>query len=267
MGMNGYGVYLYESDTPDGVFSPCLPSYRLNGTSHRWVNMWERCFRVGDEVLCHNYMYDGHTYENGNVYLPPIKRLQKTDKSLCLAWWEGNHALYGKICQSVERLMAERPSCGVFISPKGEYAISECLSLPDSVVIECRLTLSENKFTEYSCGGLYLAEDEAEGSAILFDTYGKCEIVHVKDCQEIATEDVIGFGSTAPYYMEGGKTYDIRILSRHGMFEIYVNDLYLQTFNNAHATDGYAKPLTGIGAISQRRGALLTDVRVYHMNL
>jgi hypothetical protein len=56
-------------------------------------------------------------------------------------------------------------------------------------------------------------------------------------------------------------------LSRHGMFEIYVNDLYLQTFNNAHATDGYAKPLTGVGAISQRRGALLTDVRVYHMNL
>ena len=55
-----------------------------------------------------------------------------------------------------------------------------------------------------------------------------CRMLHV---------DVIGFGSTAPYYVESGKAYDLRILSKNGMFEIYVNGLYLQTFNNAHTPE------------------------------
>jgi len=33
LGVNGYCVYIYESDSPNGVFKPHLPNYRINGTS------------------------------------------------------------------------------------------------------------------------------------------------------------------------------------------------------------------------------------------
>lgn len=267
LGMDGYGVYLYESTSPDGIFTPCLPFYRLNGTSHRWVNMWERCFTRGSETLCHNYMYDGYTYEKGNVYLPPIKKMKKNEQSLCLAWWDGNNVLYGDPYQKAELLTVENASSCVFANTDVGLAFSELLPIADGAIIECELTLEKNKFTEYSSGGIYLAEEGNSGSAILFDTNGKCSIHHVKDFEICAVEDVIGFGSTAPYYVESGKTYNIRILSRNGMFEIYVNDLYLQTFNNAHTSGQLSSPIIGFGAVSQRRRTMLSNITVYQLKL
>ena len=77
LGSRGYGVYLYKSDDPFGPFRPIFPHYRINGTSKRWVNMWERCFKKGTEILANNYMYDGYTYECGETYLPPLKKIEK----------------------------------------------------------------------------------------------------------------------------------------------------------------------------------------------
>ena len=267
LGMDGYGVYLYESASPDGIFTPCLPFYRLNGTSHRWVNMWERCFTRGSETLCYNYMYDGYTYEKGTVYLPPIKKLTKKEQHLCLAWWDGNRVLYGDLYQKNKLLTAENTSSRIFENADDGLAFSELLSIADGSMIECELTLEKNKFTEYSLGGIYLAENDHSGSAILFDTNGKCSILHVKDQKICSVEDVIRFGSTAPYYVESGKAYDLRILSKNGMFEIYVNGLYLQTFNNAHTPEQSSHPILGFGAVSQRRQTRLSNISVYQLKL
>lgn len=266
LGMSGYGVYLYKSENPDGPFTPCLPYYRINGTSKRWVNMWERFFIKDGIYLAHNYMYDGYSYEKGNVYLPPLKQLKKTDQKLCLEWWNGNNTLYGDIYISYTSLIATSPECSVLSSETDECNFSEKIPLPENgTVIEAELTLAENSFTEYSKGGIYLAEDENSGSAILFDTYGKCEIAYIKDNQIKFIDDTIGFGSTAPYYLESGKTYSIRILSKGGMFEIYVDDLYLQTFNNAHTPESFSKAFTSFGAISCRNKCTLSNIKVYHM--
>ena len=265
MGMSGYGVYLYESESPDGTFTPCLPYYRLNGTSKRWINMWERCFKKDGETLAHNYVYDGYTYECGNVFLPPIKRLIKEGDKLSLSWWSGNDSLYGNIVQYKDTLQAERPRHDVRENEDNGCEISDLLRLPASAIIHTKLTLSENKFTKYSAGGIYLAESEDAGSAILFDTYGACTIVHVKQSELQSIEDVIGFGSTTLYHLESGKTYDLRILCKNGFFEVYVNNRYLQTFNNAHTPTEQAKAILGIGAIAKRSGCVLSEITVYEM--
>lgn len=265
LGMSGYGVYLYESDTPDGTFRPCLPYYRLNGTSKRWVNMWERTFRKDGDILCHNYMYDGYTYEKGTVYLPPVKRLIKTEQSLCLAYWEGNNVLYGDLLATADRLNAEAPQHDIFAESDGICALSDPLPLPYAAVIDLELTLAKNRFTKYSAGGIYLAKNETEGSAILFDTYGKCEIAHVKERKIVTIEDTVGFGSVAPYDLECGKTYSIRIFTRNGLFEIYVNDRYLQTFNNAQTPESLSQAFTALGAIASRSGCTLSHVKIYEM--
>ncbi|MBE7044755.1 MAG: hypothetical protein E7397_04445 [Ruminococcaceae bacterium] len=265
LGTNGYGVYLYESKHPEGPFTPCLPFYRINGTSKRWVNMWERCFEKDGQLLAHNYMYNGYSYECGDVYLPPIKKLQKTEEKLSLAWWDGNNAMYGGIVKTCDSLISESSSYSVFDDTKNQCDFSELLSIPNATIIEFNMTLSENTFTNYSQGGFFLAETETDGSAVLFDTYGKCEIVHIKDGKIQSVEDVIGFGSTAPYYITSGKTYSVRILAKNGLFELYVNDLYLQTFNNAHMPESLANAFLYFGAASVRNSCTLSNLRIYDM--
>jgi hypothetical protein len=227
--------------------------------------MWERCFEKDGELLAHNYMYDGFSYEKGQVYLPPIKRLLATERGLCLGWWEGNDALVGAPVTKQASLSAEAPRHDVFTTPDGSCTCSDPIPLPTTTVVDFRLTLTENRFIKYSAGGFYLAETEQEGSAVLFDAYGACRIVHVKDGRICEEEDVIGFGSTAPYYTESGKTYGIRLLIKHGLFEIYVDGKYLQTFNNAHTPDATARPITGVAAIAERSGCTITDLTVYEM--
>lgn len=265
LGMNGYGVYLYSSDSPNGPFKPCLPDYRINGTSKRWVNMWERCFEKDGEILAHNYTYDGFTYEKGNVYLPPIKKIEKKNDSLCLTWWSGNDIMYGRLFAEAECLTSDSHYCSVFEDTGDKCVFSEVITICDNAIIEFDITLEENSFTGYSCGGFYLAEDNESGSGVLFDTYGKCETVYVKNNKIHDVEDVISFGSTAPYDMQSGKTYHIRVLSKCGKFEVYVDDKYLQTFNNAHTPESTSTPFVAFGAISTRSECKLTNVKIYEM--
>lgn len=266
LGMNGYGVYIYESHRPEGPFKPCLPNYRINGTSKRWVNMWERFFEKDGDYLAHNYMYDGYSYEEGSVWLPPIKKLSRDNNGLFLQWWKGNERIYSSKYKEQSELVAENSDCGVFDSGDNNCSISEIVEINSESIVELTLEMQENKFTAYSSGGIYLSESENSGTAIIFDTFGKCEIVYIKDRKLILKDDVVGFGSAAPYWMEGGKKYSIRLLVKNGLFEIYVDDRYLQTFNTTHFKAIKGKTIKGIGCISLRRKCMLSDIKIYEMS-
>lgn len=267
LGNNGYGVYIYESDTPDGIFKPHLPNYRINGTSKRWVNMWERFFEKDGEMLTCNYMYDGYSYENGTVWLPPIKKLAKNDMGLHLEWWEENEKLRGDLYLEYDNLVANNGESGVFDSSDETTTISEIVSIKERSLIEFNLKLHENEFTSYSSGGFYLAEEENSGTAIIFDTYGKCEIYFVKDSKKVILDESITYGSTAPYYLDSGKTYTIKVLVKENMYEIYVDNKYLQTFNTTHFFDIKGKKVNGLAAISDRNECRLDNIKIYKINI
>ena len=93
------------------------------------------------------------------------------------------------------------------------------------------------------------------------------KMAHIENRKIKSIEDTIGFGSTAPYCLECGKPYSIRILSRCGMFEIYVNDSYLQTFNNAHNDGDVSTPFKFFGAASVRKNCTLSDIKIYSMSI
>ena len=267
LGMNGYGVYIYESNTPDGIFKPHLPNYRINGASKRWVNMWERFFNKDGEFLTANYMYDGYSYECGDVWLPPIKKLAKDAMGLHLEWWSGNGKMIGELYAEYAELSAHNGDFGVFDDGDNTLKLSNVVPVEEKTVVEFDVTLLENTFTEYSAGGFYLDEGENQGTAIVFDTYGKCEILAVKDSAVVSVDDVISFGSTAPYWLDSGVTYKIRVLVRDNMFEVYVNNKYLQTFNTTHYKEVAGKFIKGFAAVSRRRPCTLRDIKLYKLNV
>ena len=266
LGTDGYGVFLYESRNPLGPFKPCLPYYRINGTSKRWVNVWERFFEKDGEYFAHNYCYDGYTMEKGNVYLPPIKRLMKDEQKLYLAWWEKNNLLYGALYGERQSLRAKAPSKNMWDESTNECFLSERVELPAEAILEFDLILSENTFVDYSRGGFFLGEENECGSAVIFDTNGRCDIAYIKNGVVEVIEDTITFGSCAPYYFEAGRKYHLRVLLRNGLFEIYVDDKYLQTFNNAHFPDSTATHFEYFSALSCKRESIVENIKVYEMN-
>ncbi|MBQ8683115.1 MAG: hypothetical protein IJ518_01195 [Clostridia bacterium] len=266
-GCKGYGVWTYVADKPEGPFKPMFPNYKLNGTSDRWVHCWVRCFDKDGKTLMHNYMYDGNTFEMGTTYLPPIKEMALNEYGLYLKWWDENRLLYGNLVSETARLEAKGMDSNALLQESQACDISELVSLPAQAVVDMTVELEESTWVGYAAGGLYLAEDDHSGTAIIFDAYGKSDILYVKDGQIVAVEDTVTFGQAAPILFSGGTPYHIRLLVRDGMFEVYVNDTFLQTFNNAHKEGDISCPFTAIGAVSRRRGFTLSDMKIYEMNL
>ena len=266
-GTRGYGVYLYKSSSPLGPFRPILNAYRINGTSLRWVNMWERCFWKDGELLAHNYIYDGYSYECGSSYLPPIKKVEKHGDSLRLRWWEGNRTLYGDLLLEKESLCVKADMASIFAEESQTFQISdEGISLPETAIIECKFQYQPRQFTSFPKAGILLSEKDGYGTSLLFDSMGKFELARTQGNQIEAIEDTVGYGSCAPYWTQGGKTYSLRILCHRGLFEIYVDDLYLQTFNNAHFPESLSTPFEKLSLISVCGNAEITDLKVYAMD-
>jgi sucrose-6-phosphate hydrolase SacC (GH32 family) len=268
IGIRGYGVYLYKSVSPLGPFRPILSAYRINGTSLRWVNMWERCFEKDGELLAHNYMYDGYSYECGSSYLPPIKKVEKHGEGLRLRWWEENRLLYGQLLFEKQKISVSADMVNIFGDESKIFQFGDdSVSLPETAIIECKFKYQPRGFTKFPKAGILLLEKNGYGTALLFDAMGKFEIARTYEQKIEAIEDTVGYGSCAPYWIQSGEVYSIRILCRRGLFEIYVNDLYLQTFNNAHFSECLATPFEKFTLISVSGNAEMTDIAVYAMEL
>lgn len=212
-------------------------------------------------------MYDGFSYENGTVWLPPIKKLASDSMVLHLEWWSRNDILIVNSYFTCEKLTANNEGCGVFYESHNTVKISEIKPINKESVLEFDLTLQPNNFTEYSAGGFYLSETNTQGTAVIFDTYGKCKICTVINNKIEGIDDEISYGSCAPYYLESGKNYSVKVLIKNNMFEVYVDNKYLQTFNTTHFKDCEGKCIKGFAAISNRRECLLSNIKISKLKI
>ena len=102
----------------------------------------------------------------------------------------------------------------VFTPPKTHIQASNlAIDLPQKAVVECQFSYQPRNFTEFPKGGVLLSENDGYATAISFDCMGKCEILRVHNGEIEAVEDVIGFSSSAPFWLQGGKEYTLRILA------------------------------------------------------
>jgi hypothetical protein len=297
MGQTGYGVYTLAGSSPKGPFVADSAAYRLCGNSTRWVALWARFCPVNDEVLVNGYLYSGYSYETGETWLPPLKKaVVDPGGHLRLAYWRGNDALHGAFanidastCRRVYR-GAAGGDCRVTadggrirLQAEPEQGSAFRVNVPITVAVldgkvDCSRGIVVEGTVQATCrdrrlvaptAGLYLEEADGEGTAILLESQGQTQIgsLTLGGRATFRSEDVIGPGCAAPAGIVPHKDHTFRLLVRKNMFELYVDDMFVQTFNTAHDPATAGRIPQRIGFIAENGEAIFTNVKVSSMTL
>lgn len=293
MGMPGYGTYTLAADGPAGPFRPDPAAYRLCGNSLRWVALWARFCRTDTETLVNGYMYDGFTYERGGAWLPPLKKAVVDGHGhLRLGYWAGNEALKGppidlqaaapvplagtgaprKTPEGLQiEAQPEVDSRWRLHVPTGLAMLDAPLPVEQGVVVEGTIEARCRNPRVVSPGiGFYLEETAEEGTAILWESFGLTRIgaAHPSTTgADFTWDDVVGPGCAAPAGIVPGRIHRFRLLLRGTMFEIYLDDLLVQTFNTAHVPDRPGRTPRRLGLLVQNGIGVFGSLRAWRMSL
>ena len=117
--------------------------------------------------------------------------------------------------------------------------------------------------------GFYLEEKPGEGTAILLHSYGRTEIGKMTLANRIdfRPEDVIAPGCAAPAGIAPHVNHTFRLMVRKNMFELYLDDMFVQTFNTTHENGAIGLTPRRIGFIAENGQGLFENVRVWPMTL
>ncbi len=298
-GNRGYCVFTLTGDSVYGPFRPDAGAYRLSGHSGRSVHLWARPCRTGRELLASSYMYDGWGYRMGDVWLPPLKRFSTDgDGHLRLAYWRQNEALKGKRLDAGVTRLREYPGPGqspagsvdVDVSgsrleatvgpehrwidphrpPLAVFLLPEELPSESGIVLEAKVSITcESKLGTTSAVGLFLEEAPHLGTAVLWESCGLTRTgqLNLNGAEaEFTEEDLIGPGC-APPGLQLDKTHRLRLLLRRNMFEIYLDDLYVQTFNTSRIPGQTGAVPRRVGLVVQNGQAVIEGLAAWEMTL
>jgi hypothetical protein len=117
--------------------------------------------------------------------------------------------------------------------------------------------------------GFYLEEKAGEGTAIRLQSQGETEIgrLTLGDRAAFRSEDVIGPGCAAPAGVVPHQNHSFRLFVRKNMFELYLDDLLVQTFNTTHDPNVAGQIPQRIGFIAENGQSIFENVRIAPMTL
>ena len=295
LGYSGYGDYVLVADSVTGPYRPCSPKFRLNGQSERWVCLWARYLRNAEDLLVSSYMVDGYSFECGTTWLPPLKKVVREESGcLSLRYWAGNEALKGEPL----RFSAQEALPVAFLQKYGKMKKGAGLELYTDKVYSslCRIgsdicgayipvpclekgAIAEGKFCvtngsprESFCGaGFYLAETEHEGTGILLRSYGAVKIGHMYEkngeaCFRTEDEARCGICATATG-IAAGREHNFRLLVKGNMFELYIDDLLVQSFNTAHSLTHEPRAPIGIGFLAENGKLSVSALKLWRFSV
>ncbi|MHC4506270.1 MAG: hypothetical protein ACYTFI_23490, partial [Planctomycetota bacterium] len=233
---NGYAMYTFTADSPEGPFRPDPTAFRLCGNSPggrlTWLAAW--CRGEDDELLISNYSSPAHG-DNARPWMLPLRRpLVDGAGHLRLAWWKGNEVLKGEPLPLREEAVSLRGG-------EGEAAyrtawLDRDFDLARGVVLEGSLR-ADGEGPSPAVGFVF-DEKPGEPVALLMGVGGPHgRETHIGRLQAdeqggvtFVSEDVTGKHCATVTGIEGGSEHRFRLLVRMTFFELYVDDLLVQTF-------------------------------------
>jgi hypothetical protein len=270
----GYSMYTLVSDGPQGPFRSDTKAYRLCGTTSRTVTWLAAWARAKDELLISNYASFASDKWRPSM-LPLRKPVVDKDGHLRLGWWKGNEALKGKPL-TLETNTVELNARGERSHYQVVY-LNEAFDLHKGVVLEGRVKAgpaaaqgdsNDTNSKAKPAAGFVFEEGQGKSMAIRLGI-GQPEDreTHIGRLQTTAegkmqfqSEDVTGKGCATVTGIENGKEHRFRLLVRRGMFELYIDDMLMQTY--------VYKPSSGkVGFVAHNANVVFSDVRAWNMSL
>ena len=294
-----YSTLTFVSDAPDGPFMPDYEALRLNGTSGLIsVALWARFCRTPDELLITNYIVDIHSVVPTWWHAPMKKAVVGKDGHLRMGYWKGNDAIKGNpvslqprnciqifplpepqsgksevvfTVQEDSVLLSRQPGANPsyigYADPRAAVVLlNEQFDPRKGFVIEGRMKVDPLNQGILSKGipgiGLFLEEQSQQGTAAIFNTCRLTELGTMKLAENghFDCKDRIGFGCAAVAGIPESTASTFRLLFRKDTFELYLDDLLVQTYYTTGATGR-------IGFIVRDGQAIFDNLRAWEMNL
>ncbi len=294
-----YSTLTFVSDKPEGPFRPDFEALRLTGHSGLvTVALWARFCQLPDEILITNYIVDVHTSTPTWWHAPMKKAVAGQDGHLRLGYWKGNDALKGnlinlKVHKStllfptpgdkntrsdvVFEVAADsirlckppgaNPSYIGYADPQTSVAIlHEQFDARKGFVLEGQMKIDPSNQGLLSKGipgiGLFIEEEPNSGTAVVFNTCRLTELgkMNLNDNSHFDCLDRIGFGCAAVAGITESVPSTFRLLFRKDTFELYLNDLLVQTYFTTNATGR-------IGFIVRDGQSIFDNLKAWEMNL
>ena len=260
---NGYLMYTLTADAPTGPFRPDPEAHRLCGNltkaadpvGHQWtaayLAAWGRC-RNGEKLI------SNYAQALSGIWLLPLRKPILADGHLRLGWWEQNERLKGKElplaaswgdlaargARQAQLLdLAVDPQAGLIV--EGRIEASPAGAAPAAGIafpgrngrwLELRLELGEPE--------------------------GRCtRIGWWEPGSGFAAADTIGRGCALVAGIAAELPHRFRLLVRQGLFELYVNDLLVQTYSLNEHWEGT------LGFLAVDATAEFSNLRAWEMSL
>ncbi|MBN1394169.1 MAG: hypothetical protein JW959_04030 [Pirellulales bacterium] len=259
----GYSVLTFVANRPEGPFRPDYTALRLNGHSGRRIaEIWACYCRLPGELLLSSYIADPHTPVQW-WHAPLKKAVVDSEGHLRMGYWRGNDAMKGApvplqprnctqifpMSESNEKAteaafavegdavrLARRPGKNAtwmgYDKPRTAVAVlDERFDVDKGFILEGRMKVERFRGGLPSVG-LFIEERPQRGTAVLFHAHRLTEIgtLRLDDDARFDCEDRAGFGCATVAGIEAGKDASFRLLFRKGMFELYLNDLFVQSY-------------------------------------
>lgn len=281
-----YAVATYVADRPTGPFSPDYPAFRLNGYSGRdLVALWAGYCRLPGETLMTNYMLD----PGGAFWWHAPLKTAVVDGAghLHMGYWKGNEALKGSevpcepgplpLASPEMKGSASTTKDGVTIAapafpqvrwitpdkPNMAFAFLDTrLDFDKGCVVEGSVKVTGTDGLVFPAAGICLEQEGKQAASVVFGTWGETVLgtLSWSELPRFEARDHIGFGCATVAGIPAGTVCSYRLIIRKGIFEIYLNDLLVQTWS--------AAKLTGrIGFMVQDGEAAFGPPRTWEMTL
>ena len=244
-----YGMYVFVSDDPRGPFRPQIDGYRLlvSGATH-----FVRFYRTPGELLLTHHSIEGRRTPAMKTWMPPLKKAVVDTRGVMRAgYWQQNKRMKGretKVDLSRMRLVFPDWEVGEYVLSAERIEIDEpfrgCLLFaeepldPESgTVIEGRVCVHPAE-KRWGGIGLYLrcGEGRGRGSAIIMQTRGRTELVdlgpnHSGGQRHPGSPDDFVVRERVMKGIIACRMCHVRVLVRHTMMEIYLDDELIQCFS------------------------------------
>ena len=260
----GYGMYVFSADDPCGPFTPERGAYRLCGSSEHHMSWLAAWCRGNGELLMSNYA--SLEPESRAPWMLPLRKPVLADGHLCMGWWPQNEGLKGDALPLKTTSFSLKGTGG-----RDGYSVTWMdtdFDMSHGLFLEGSITAHATKSINEACAaGIVLSEGGTRSTAIqlgIGPREGRATHIGSLDeagggCQ-FTSNDVTAQDCATVDGIDGGTEHSFRLLIHRGAFELYIDDLLMQTH--------WFSPMGNkIGFLARNADATVANVRAWSLSL